>query len=392
MNGAIDVVDLLEDLVRIDSSNPAHGGPGEAEVAAFLAGVLRDHGLEVSTLEALGGRPNIIARLPGSAGAPTLLLEAHLDTVAWPEGGPAVERKEDRLVGRGACDTKGSCAAMVAALVELAAGGGEHATVVFAGAVDEEVGMLGSRALVDQLPPVDGAVIGEPTSLLPARAHNGLVRFRVTTHGRAAHTSRAHLGVNAVSAASRVVAALEAELVPRLRERVHPLTGPALLTPAMIRGGVAPNIVPDRCELFVDRRLIPGESVEAALAEVDGVLDGVRAAGDRVTRGEPAALLTAVETAPDHALVRAAEDVAGRVLGRAVESVGVPYGTDASNLSGVGSIPCVVLGPGSIDQAHTDDEWVPLDEVRQAVAVYAGIARGFARDRATPGRTEGEAG
>jgi acetylornithine deacetylase/succinyl-diaminopimelate desuccinylase-like protein len=381
----IDPVELLEELVGIDSANPAMGGPGEREIVARLVEILRDLGLEVSTPEVVDGRRNLIATLPGSSGAPTLLLEAHLDTVAMPAEGFAVSRTEDCLIGRGSCDTKGSAAAMVAAMAELLGAGEERATVVFAGVADEEDRMVGSRALVDQLPPVDAAVIGEPTSLEPVRVHNGLARITIETHGRAAHTSRAHLGVNAISAASRVVASLEEHLLPRLKARAHPLAGPALLTPAVIHGGVAPNVVPNHCRLSLDRRLAPGENPDAALAEIDELLEGLRKRGDRITRESPWLLLEAVETPADHPVVRLAEESVEAALGRPVTAGGVPYGTDASNLSGVGGIPCVVLGPGSIDQAHTDDEWVPLEEIRRAAAVYAEMARRFARHHAERG-------
>jgi acetylornithine deacetylase len=380
----MDPVELLEELVRIDSVNPAMGGPGEPEIVARLAELLGDLGLEVSTPQVVDGRRNLLATLPGTSSAPTLLLEAHLDTVAMPEGGLAVGRTDDHLAGRGSCDTKGSAAAMVAAMAELLGSGDERATVVFAGVADEEDRMLGSRALVDQLPPVDGAVIGEPTSLEPVRVHNGLARIAIETHGRAAHTSRAHLGINAISAASRVVASLDKHLLPRLTARAHPLAGPALLTPAVIGGGVAPNVVPDRCRISLDRRLAPGEDPDVALAEIDELLDGLRERGDLITR-EPPWLLLVVETPADHPVVRLAEESVEAVLGRPVTAGGVPYGTDASNLSGVGGIPCVVLGPGSIDQAHTDDEWVPLEEVRRAAVVYAEMARRFVRHRAERG-------
>ncbi len=370
---------LLEELVRIDSANPAMGGPGEAAVAARVADVLRSIGAVVSTPEVAPGRPNVIGVLEGRAGGPILLLEAHLDTVAQPREGLPVALDGGRLVGRGACDTKGSLASMLAALDRFAGEpAGARPTIVFAGAVDEEVAMRGSRMLLEQLPAIDAAVIGEPTSLVPVRVHNGLARFRIVARGRSAHSSRAHLGVNAIAAAARAVLAIQDSLVPRLDARGHPLIGPALATAGVIHGGVAANLVPDRCEVDVDRRLAPGEDPQAALAEIDALLDELRAAGDELEREEPSSILQAVETPAEHPLVHAAEETYRAVLGRAVTAGGVPYGTDASNLAGLGGIPSIVLGPGSIDQAHTDHEWVPLDEVEQAVDVFVELVRRFA--------------
>jgi acetylornithine deacetylase/succinyl-diaminopimelate desuccinylase-like protein len=270
----LDVVDLLEELVRIESVNPAMGGSGEGSVASFLADILRGIGAEVSLDEVEPGRPNVIGVLPGTADS-AILLEAHIDTVALPEDGLDVRREGDRVAGRGSCDTKSSCAAMVAALDALSREP-RRSTVVFAGAMDEEGAMLGSRALVERLPPVSGAVIGEPTSLAPVRVHNGLTRFRLRARGVSAHTSRAHLGVNAISAAARAITALDGELVPRLHGRSHPMAGPALLTVAVIHGGIAPNVVPERCEIVLDRRIAPGEAPEHAMKEIDEVLETVR--------------------------------------------------------------------------------------------------------------------
>ena len=369
--------DLLEELVRIDSANPAMGGPGEGAVAARVAHVLRSMGCAVTATEVAPGRPNIVGVLEGLTDGPAILLEAHLDTVAQPRDGLPVRVEGGRLVGRGACDTKGSLAAMLGAMSALA-GMDDRPTVVFAGAVDEEVAMTGSRALVGSLPRVGAAVIGEPTSLVPVRVHNGLARFRIVARGRSAHSSRAHLGINAIAAAARAVLAIEERLVPRLAARAHPLIGPALATAGVIRGGVAANLVPDRCEIEVDRRLAPGEDPGAALAEIDVLLDELRACGDDVEREEPWLLLPAVDTPSDDPLVGCAEEAYRSVVGRDVTAGGVPYGTDASNLAGVGGIDSIVLGPGSIDQAHADDEWVELDEVEQAVDMYVEVVRRFA--------------
>ena len=289
-----------------------------------------------------------------------------MDTVPQPEPPIEVGIDGDRFTGRGACDTKGSCAAMLAAVAQLAREDLPHATVVFAAVADEESGMAGSRALARGGPAVDYAVVGEPTSLRPIRAHNGVVRFALVAHGEAAHTSQAHLGVNAISAAARALTAIDAAVTAR---HPHPLTGPALLTPAVVAGGTAVNTVPDRCEVRFDRRLAPGESADAALAEIDAALEPLRAGGDRIVREDPALVLAAAETAADHPLIRAAERAAG------LAAEGAPYCTDACVLSGEHGIPFAVLGPGSIEQAHTPGEWVSVDEVRRAVEIYVALAR-----------------
>lgn len=363
---------VLEQLVRIDSRNPelAPDSPGEGPMAEATAQLLEDLGLQVSLAEVRTGRPNVIGVLPGDDDLPTLALEAHLDTVPTPPGGIPVRVEGRRLHGRGACDTKGTLVSMIGAVQRLAASGGRRPTVLVVGAVDEEYVMQGAAALLDQLPPVDGVVVGEPTSLVPVRAHNGFIRVRAHVHGRPAHSSKAHLGENAILGASRVLLQLDDEVGAALRDRSHPLTGPALLTATMIEGGVAPNIVPDRCSIWLDRRLAPGEDPRQALAEIDAVFARRRDAGDRVELDEPLISLPGLETEPADPFVLAIERAVGAALGVPRTSEGVTYSTDACYLNGHGGIPCVVLGPGSIDQAHTADEWVDLDEVVRGVDVF----------------------
>ena len=141
---------------------------------------------------------------------------------------------------------------------------------------------------------------------------------------------------------------------------------------------MAPNLVPEWCAIDVDRRLAPGEDPAAALAEVDELLAAARERGDDVTREDSAILLPAVETPADDPIIRASEAVISDVLGSTAEAGGVPYGTDGSNISGLGGVPCVVIGPGSIDQAHTEDEWVHLAEVERAAQIYESLVWRFA--------------
>jgi acetylornithine deacetylase/succinyl-diaminopimelate desuccinylase-like protein len=380
----VDVIDLLVELVGIESTNTTlePDGPGEAAIAARLAELLDRLGLTVSTREVAPGRPNVLGTLPGNPAWPALLFEAHLDTVPAPAGGIPVRRDGDRLTGRGTCDCKGALAAMVVALGRIAAvDPAARPTVLLAGAVDEESSMTGSAALLGTLAATDvsigGAVIAEPTSLVPVRAHHGVVRAALTASGRSAHAAKAHLGVNAVNAMARTITALDEQVGRRLAAVAHPLAGPALLNATVIRGGTAPNIVPDHCEVILDRRTPPGTTPDAVVAEIEAVLAERRAAGDDVHLGEPFVALPGVETDAGEPVVVAAERAASAALDRPVTAGGVPFATDACNLLGSGGIPCVVLGPGSIDYAHTADEWVPLSEVVAAVDVYEAIARSF---------------
>jgi succinyl-diaminopimelate desuccinylase len=369
---------LLTELAGVDSVNHRLGGGGEDEVAALVAQVLQGLGATVAHQE-VPGQParNVIGTLPGAIDGPVLLLTSHLDTVPWAAGPRRLERSGDRLFGRGTCDTKGSLAAMLVALERLLDGGDLPGTVVFAGVVDEESTMCGSGVLPAALPRVDGAIIGEPSSLQPVRVSNGFARVPIVARGVAAHTSVAQLGRNAISTAARIVVELEDRLAPRLLERGHPLIGPALLTVSVIQGGSAPNVVPDRCEIVIDRRIAPGEDPGDAIAEIDAALADLADAGHEFERQEPFALFGGVETPAEHPIVRAAERAASAVAGGRVTATGVPYSTDACQLGGPGDIPCVVLGPGSVAQAHTEAEWIDLGEVDRCVELYARTAREF---------------
>ncbi len=372
----MDAAATLEQLVQIDSVNATLGGRGEQEVGDAVSDLLSGLGADV-VRGAVEGQPatNVIGRFPGPSDAPVIVLEAHLDTVPHAQPAQAVERSNGRLAGRGACDTKGSLVAMLGALERLADAGDVEATIVFAGAVDEEATMLGAAALVDQIGPMDAVVIGEPTSLVPVRAHNGFARIRIEARGRAAHTSKAYLGINALTAAARVAIALEERLLPRLERKVHPLIGPALVTPTVMRTGHAPNIVPEVAELVIDRRIAPSEELDEVLAELDELLDELRQEGHDVHRDDPFVILPGIDTPADHPLVVAALEAANSTMGGDLTATGAPYSTDACRMSRGHDVPCVVLGPGSIDQAHTTDEWVDLDEVERCIDVYAETVR-----------------
>jgi len=369
-----DVVLLLCDLVRIPSVNPRMGsGTGEQEIARFLTERLRGLGLTPSVVEVQPGRPNILATRPGRPGGRHLLFEAHTDTVspAHDQADPFLPRLDgERLYGRGACDTKASLAAMCLAFESILAVPERAAQISLAFLMGEEIGLEGARHLAASGFRADGAVIGEPTGLDVVVAHKGVLCWRMTTVGKSADSANPELGRNAIGLMAHVVRALEERLIPGLARRSHPLLGSPTLSVGRIEGGLSANVVPDRCTIDVDRRFLPGETWAGIRAEVEAVLaDLAPGVPDlAVTIEQPYLENGSLETPPEAAVVRLAQEAVQRIDGRHPLR-GVPYGTDAGPLAAAGT-PCVVLGPGQIAQAHTSTECVEIQQVVKAAAIY----------------------
>jgi acetylornithine deacetylase len=382
-----EVVDLLAELVAINSVNASMmGGPGEAALAAYVARFGREMGAAVGTEEVLPGRPNVSLTLPAtdppSGAAPRrLLFDVHQDTVPV-EGmtDPFSPRVEGgRMWGRGTCDTKGSLAATLIALRRLAARDAPRRhEVTLLCTVDEEYRKRGIMHAVAGGLTAHAAIVGEPTNLRPVIAHKGALRWRLITHGRAAHTSRPENGNNAIYQMVEVIDHLRERLEPVLAGVQHPLLSPPTFTVGRIEGGVGVNIVPERCTIEIDRRTLPTEDLPAILAEIDALMARLMEArpGVSVEREEPFLAEQGLDTAPDAAVVAALQAACRAVLGAdaAVAPEGVPYGTDATHLAG---IPCVVFGPGDIAQAHTADEWVELAQVDAAADILLHLSQRF---------------
>jgi acetylornithine deacetylase len=369
-------------MVAIDSVNAAISGrpAAEQEIVEFLDAQARRFGLATRRLAVRGGADNLLILCEKRDGAPWVLFESHMDTVGT-TGADADESEPNaaRIVeGRGAGDAKGSGAAMLWSLKDYAAepGGANNVAVLFT--VDEETSKSGIRAFVERhLPSLGwrpfGAVVGEPTSLRLVVAHKGAVRWSIRTEGIAAHSSDPSRGRSAIRSMMAVMEALETRYISRLTAS-HPLTGPAACSINMIQGGSEVNIIPDRCEIRIDRRTVPGEDGGHVLAEVDGLLEELRLADPDLVAGihdpwiDPALEPIAGETfsAQVGTILRTC-DLSG-------EPVGAGFGTDASNLSNAG-IQTVVLGPGDIAQAHAAREWIALDQVEHAVRIYSAIMR-----------------
>jgi len=394
---------LLAELIALPSVNPAfvpsdgasarqarqpHPFAGEQRVADFCAVTAARAGLEVEfqkvdfkrwgetpgepSVESDFGsrgrsphrndlvRSNFIARLlPRNNIRQTILLAPHLDTVGADGTKFIPQRKSGRLYGRGACDTKGSVAAMLAALCELANAKSRplETEIVFAGLIDEEHAQAGSRALAKSKFKADLAIVGEPTKLQVVTAHKGSLWLELETRGKAAHGATPQLGKNAIHEMARIVDLLETDYAARLWKRKHPLLRTATVNVGTISGGTQPNIVPDSCKITVDRRTLPGETDAGVQREIAAFLRArklpAKISSQKLTPALP------LETDHHQPLVRQFMRCVGQTKPR-----GVDFFCDAAVLS-AGGIPSVVFGPGDLAQAHTADEWISLAKLER---------------------------
>lgn len=363
----MDTATLLQRMVRTDSVNPllAGDGRGEAGMVALLREVLGGLPVEVRVLEETPGRPTLVATLRGTGGGRSLMLNAHTDTVGV-EGMEAPfsgEIREGRLYGRGSYDMKGGLAAAVVALEALAGGPRLRGDVVLAAVADEEFGSLGTEELLRHVR-TDGAVVTEPTAMDLCVAHKGFAWFEIRVEGRAAHGSRPDLGVDANLEMGRVLGRLAA-LEEALRKRPgHALLGAPSLHAATLQGGTAWSTYSAECVLRVERRLLPGETAEEALLEMEAVArpHGVRLVFARAP----------FETSAEGELARLAFEILEKERGKAPAITGQTPWFDAALLAEAG-IETVIVGHGGAG-AHEAVEWAHLESVEGLARVLQAIA------------------
>lgn len=358
-------------LVRIDSQNP---GVLEGRCAEWVGNRLADCGLDVAEQHVDGNRHNLVSQVPGGDG-PRLVLLAHMDTVPIGEGwtnGPLEARITDgKLFGRGACDMKAGLAVAINTLDWLTRGGPTPSgDVVLVATVDEEApGMMGAHTLVQSglLRSDDQVLALEPTGLRLRIAQMGLRWLHLQIRGRMAHAGRAHLGIDANHVVARVVDRLKT----RVAELPHhdEILGRPRITCGVLAGGVATNVVPPSAYAQLDMRYVPPmqphdviELVESVTASVISEFPGASWTLDRLGADRPP-----VRAADDAKIVSGLRRAYRTVAGGEVP-VGGPDGheayTDASMVAALtGSGSCTVFGPGTTDQAHTADEFVPLSDV-----------------------------
>ncbi len=360
------VVDLLSELIRIPSVNP-DGDPGtefvgEKNCAQFLAGFLRNLGAETSLREVLPDRPNVVGRFPvDRPGKPRLLLAPHTDTVSVvgmtidPFGG---EVREDKVWGRGASDTKGPMAAMLIALREcrdiLPALTHE---IWFAGLMGEEAGQHGAKSLAAQ-EKFDFVMVGEPTDLKTVHTHKGSVWLTLRARGRAVHASTPDQGVSAINLMLDALAFLRREIAEEFPRHHDVVLGDPTHNIGTLRGGSKTNIVPDLCEATVDFRTIPGQDLQPLI--------------DSLTTRFPELEIVVKKSEP--LLTEARHPLIAMLNACGAPPVGAPWFCDGAIFAAAG-MPAVALGPGSIAQAHTADEFISMADLEAGAGFFGKFLR-----------------
>ncbi|MGA2518922.1 MAG: M20 family metallopeptidase [Thermodesulfobacteriota bacterium] len=376
-----ELVDLTIHLVQIATENP----PGNEKTAAqFLRSLLSRMGFKIKTVLSPRGRWNIIAERRWGKGGRTLIFNGHLDVV--PAGDPSQWKyppfegklSKGRIYGRGASDMKSGIVSFIHALATI-----ERSKIrLHRGAVilhlvsDEEshghqgMGFLTQKVGIQG----DAALVGEPTDLQPVIAQKGALWLRISTFGKSAHASRPHLGVNAVEKMTKLIERLNSILL----EKEHPLLGKPTLSIGTIQGGTKINIVPDRCEIEVDRRILPGEKKEAVLGEMKAILDSLRPQDplfqyrmEEIDFAEPS------EVDPEEEIVRIGVEAIQEVMGKKPLLRAFSGFTDSRFYVNHYHIPTLILGPGGVDQAHTTNESVEVEALLQAAHIYGLIVMNY---------------
>ena len=373
-----DAVALLQDLVRIPSITG-----DEANVGRFVTDFIRSMGLEVEVLEAAPGRPNLVATWDSGKPGPTLLLNDHLDIIPpgpleyWTHPPFAADIADGMVYGRGTIDTKSGVTTLLMATRALRQSGLPiHGKLRLVFTCDEEVGGEFGAQYVGKLGyfNADMALVAEPTSLQVEIATKGRLNIEVTTRGVATHGARPWLGHNAIEDMMLVIQRLQV-LYQQIRTREkHPLLGLGALNIGIIEGGTVPNMVPNKCRMEVDRRVLPSEEPAQALQEFQQILDELQREHPKLDASVKQLLWwPGYEVSPDAQIVRVTCRAFEKVTGRTPNVVGKDAGTDASWISKLGGTPVVMFSPGDGPRAMNADESVRIDDLITATQVVGQV-------------------
>lgn len=361
----------------------------EAQMAAYIGRILATEGIE-HTIECVEkGRYNVIARLKGGRKGKRLILNGHMDTVPlYGMYDGLMPRIEDgKLYGRGAVDMKGPLMAMLYAIIAI-----KRKAIAFDGEIilvcvaDEEERSLGSiHYLENHTDGADGVAVGEPTNLIICPAHRGLQWIEIMVEGKTVHGGNQASGLNAIDVAGELICYLKVEMAKVIEASSHPLIGKGSFNIGTINGGTQPSTVAGKCMLTFDRRWVPGETLETILSQVSAMLEcflklhpgykiSYRSMAENVMKGDYSheSMNTPLNAAIVQAAVKSVESI-----GRQSEISFFPAWSDGALFQHFFNMPTIVFGPGNLATAHSDEEYIEIEELVAGTEAYAGLIRSF---------------
>lgn len=366
------LIDTLQQLIRINSVNPKldPDAPGEEAIGFFIAQILRSLDLEPEIDHIEPHRVNVTATLKGSCGGRSLMINGHMDTVSVhnmeePFSGAICDGK---IFGRGSMDMKGGLAATLTAVKALI----ENkimlkGDLLLAFVADEEYGSIGTERLVEAYR-TDAAIVTEPTGLDICLAHKGFGLFEFTTTGRAAHGSQPEKGIDANTHMGWIIAELD-HLSHELQSTTpHPLLGIPSLHIPVIKGGSEPFTYADNCRMKLERRTLPGETLEKILSELKAILKKISARTSKF-KADVKTLIwrDPYEIDEQNEIVTTLHDSVKEMTGLAPSYIGHPWWED-SGLLGKAGMDTVIIGPKG-SGLHSKEEWVDSQSVSDLAAI-----------------------
>jgi acetylornithine deacetylase/succinyl-diaminopimelate desuccinylase-like protein len=376
----IDALDILRRIAPLQCE-PDALGVKEAGIANAYAELMGELGIEAELLEVEEGRPSVIGRVRGSGGGQSILFNTHLlvptsPLEEWHYDPYAITVEDGKAYGMGVSDTKAGIVAMMLAARQIAAEGPMGDVIIGLGAGGERAGFIGTKPIVERVRP-DVAVVCEPTSLDIVYVQYGCLWVTFTVRGKQGFVDA---GVSALHKSMPLYRAL-LELNEEVRERRHPLLPPSKLAINALQAGEHWVLTPHQCVVKVDRRIIPGETVQSATEEFEAILATLRSEDPQFDASMELALaLPPVEMSAESSIVAAASSAITDRRGKAPQLLGIKGFTEMVHMYQAG-VEAIICGPGSTAVIHAADEYIPVDDLYDAVDVYAGIAR---RITATP--------
>ncbi len=383
-----ELIELTQSLIRIPSHKDTPGF--EREVAEFINQFLLNEGIESELHPVIDGRPNVVATIRGDGSGHSLMFNGHTDTVL--PYNMTIEPfsafiDDGKIFGRGSVDMKGALACFMMTLVAVKRSGFiPGGDLIFTGVIGEEGKSEGTEYIVNSNIRADAAIVGEPSDYEYAIGHRGLEWFDVTFYGKASHSGKPELGVNAIEQAMTFINKVKEVLYPKLKEKYNEYMGGSVMNFGTISGGTEQSTVADKCILRIDRRFIPGEDKDTAMAEYQEIIDLLKA--------EDKTFNAKIEITPESILalyhpplITSFNEPIVTSVRQAVKNVihteptitrGIGW-SDAALLKTYANIPTVVLGPGDLSLAHTEAEFVKIIDLINHVDIYTNIVQSFTK-------------